>query len=79
MKWYKWTKASEEGRSIIACYVAGPNLEFYRRLGGPRDDVDWTYWAYADEVDLQKDIIDNLPNSTKTTQQQYTGKRLISI
>ena len=78
MKWYKGSESSDgNGRDIIACYIANSELTFYRRIGISANDC--SYWAYADEVDLQKDIIDNLHDSTKTVIPQYTGKRLISI
>ena len=77
MKWHKGSESSERNRDVIACYIDGPILTFYRRIGILSDIC--AYWTYADEVDLQKDIIDSIHDSTKTTLPQYTGKRLISI
>ena len=86
MKWHRRSSHTPEPyRRILACYIHGdPNftdldeLRIYIRLDG-RDDIKCNYWIYEDQIDLQKDIIENLHDSKKTKLPQYTGKRLISI
>ena len=88
MKWYRRSSHTPDpGRPILACFIEGDSsfgdgfgngLQIYRRVEDT-GEIKCDYWAYQDQVDLQKDIIENLCDSKKTTIQQYTGKRLISI